>query len=296
MKFVRLALTGALVIGLSACDSNEAPTGQVAATLDGEEFTFLQINQELGSRGDITPEQRGEASQQALRRILQLHILAEEADDRGLGNTPAGASQLERLRKTAMADLLRADIRSSVPETSEDEANQFVADNRLMFAERYILIVRQLVVPQVSRDVIAEMEPIDTLPGIENLLNENAVTFRKTMGTVDSITLSPEVATQIAEVKVGDVYVIPQGNSARINVVLSKEQFPITGDDATRVAKELVFDRRVAGQTSTTLTQLIEKRMKDVVFAEDFKPNPAQEAESVPPPGTPEQSSDETTN
>ena len=274
----RMVLASALVLGLGACGSAEAPTGQVAATLDGEEFTFLQIDQELASRGDIAPEDRAAASREALQRLLQLHILAEEATDRGLDSAPSGASHLERVRKATMADLLKSDIRSSVPETSEDEASQFVADNRLLFAERYILIVRQLVVPAVPADVIAKMEPIDTLPGIQSLLEANSVEYRKTMGTVDSITLDPEVAKQISDLAVGDVYVVPQGGGARVNVIVSKELFPITGDDAVRVAKKLVFDQRVTGQTNTGLNQLVAERMKSVMYADDFAPVAQKEA------------------
>jgi len=282
MLRLRSTLACVLAIGAFACSSEEAPTGQVAATLDGEEFTFLQINQELGMRGNIAPEQRDQASREALRRILQLHIIAEEASNRGLDATPAGAAQLERLEKNALGDLLRADIRSSVPQPSDEEAAQFVADNRVLFAERSILIVRQLVVPEVSSEVIAAMEPIDTLPGIESLLNENAVVYRKTMGTVDFITLAPEVASQIADLAVGDVYVIPQGAGARVNLVVSKEEYPINGEDATRVAKEVLFERRVNGQIESTLRRLVADRMKDVNFAAEFQPNASNEAAEIP--------------
>lgn len=257
-------------LALAACQSDAAPSGQVAATVDGTEITITEVNAELGGASVTDPAQQQLLANRALDAIVSRTIVAKEAMERGLDKTPEGAMMLKRAQQLALVELMRQDLSANAPTISDQEAQRFVADNRSMFAGRTISVVEQLAVPEISPDLIRQMEPIETLAGIRQLLDSNGITYRSSIGTVDSMTLSGEMGEQIRNLGVGDVYVIPQGQGARVNAIRSREPYPITGADAVQVAKELLAGQRTSGQLTTALNQIMELGRQEVRYSDGF--------------------------
>jgi len=277
MSTIRLPLALACVVLLSACDSGGQPSGQVAATVDGTEVTRSQIGVELAASGYGAggAENAGKdaAGRQALGAIVDRTILAAAARERGLDDTPEGAMALQRASDLALVDLLRQDLLKSVPRPSQDEARQFVKDHPDMFDRRFISVVDQLVVPSVSQPILEKLKPLNDLASIQAVLQAGKVPFQRTMGSVDSLTLDPQVVKAIAALGVGDVYIMPAGAGVRINAVRSREAFPVTGGEAERAAREIVFGQRVNGQTNTLFESILAKGRDKVRYADGFKPS-----------------------
>ena len=259
-----------MALALAACQSDSTPSGQVAATVDGEEITITEVNNELGGVSSTDPDEQQTLANQALDAIVSRTIAANAAIERGLDQTPEGAMMLEKARQLALVQLLQQDLNGQAPAVSDQEAQRFVSDNRSMFNDRTISVVEQLAVPEISRELVMQMEPIDTLDGIRQLLDANKIAYRSSLGTMDSLSLAGEVGDQIARLGIGDVYVMPQGGGVRVNAIRSREQFPISGEDATRVAKEMLARQRSAAQTSNALKQIIDTGKQNVSYAENF--------------------------
>lgn len=259
-------------LALASCGSDAAPTGQVAATVDGTEITVSEVNAELGGASLPDPEQQQLLANSALDAIISRTIVADEAIERGLDKTPEGTMALMRARQLALVDLLRRDLIANAPTVSDQEAERFVSDNRQMFAGRTIAIVEQLAVPEIAPELIRQMEPIETLAGIRQLLESNGVEYRSSVGTVDSMTLSGEIGQQVGALAVGDVYVVPQGGGVRVNAIRSREPYPIAGDDAVKVAKELLTGQRTQGQLTAALNQMVEAGKQNVRYSDTFGP------------------------
>src|SRR4029079_16187186 len=81
---------------LCACDSGgkpvtagSEPTGQVVATVNGQEITLRELNAELGAAPPpIDPKAAKAAEQAALRSIIGRKVLAGAAREQGLDKTP----------------------------------------------------------------------------------------------------------------------------------------------------------------------------------------------------------------
>lgn len=255
---------------LSSCGSDSAPSGQVAATVDGEEITVTEVNSELGGAEADNPDQQQELANRALDAIVSRTIVANQAIERGLDQTPEGAMALEKARQLALVELLQSDLRSEVPRPSDTEAEQFVTENPALFRNRKISVVEQLAVPQITTELVRQMEPIDTLSGIRELLDSNGVEYRSSVGTVDMLTLNPEMAQQISGMGVGEVYVLPQGRGVRVNAIRSSEPYPVADDEAVELAREMLMRQRVSSQLSQTLQQMVEQGRENVDYADAF--------------------------
>ena len=282
-------------VALAGCGSNDAPSGQVAATVDGEEVTVSQITNELTSSG-IQPDQNNpELSNQALDTIINRSILAAEARERGLDKTPAGALALQRAQEIALVDLLRQDLQSASPQVSDDEARQFISSNPAMFADRFVSVVDQIVVPVLPDGMMGDLEATESLDEVRAILDARDVEYQNTMGSVDSLTLAPAVARQIVDLGPGEVYILPQGDGARINVVVSRRPYPISGDDSLQLARQFVARQRSTGQADDVFRSILAERKKAVRYADQYAapqtaaPRTNGAAGNAPSPGTPAQ-------
>lgn len=280
----------ATALALASCQSDATPTGQVAATVDGTEITISEVNAELGGVSVPDPEQQQLIANSALDAIISRTIVANEAIERGLDKTPEGAMMLKRAQQLALVELMQRDLAANAPSVSDQEAQRFVADNRSMFAGRTIAVVEQLAVPEIAPELVRQMEPIDTLAGIRQLLDSNGVEYRSSIGTVDSMTLAGDAGRQIAGLAIGDVYVVPQGRGVRVNAIRSREPYPVAGEDAARVAKEMLAGQRVQGQVGAALSQMIELGKQEARYSENFSPpqTPAGVAETPAAVGAPD--------
>lgn len=284
----RLAILAPFLL-LAACGSSDAePTGQVAATVNGQEITVADVNFELGGAGSDNPEQQKLITDAALGSVVNRKILADAAREQGLDETPMAAITLQKAQDLALIDLLRRKMADGVPKPSDDEAQQFMNDNPAMFANRTVSVVDQLAVPRVTQQIVQAMEPIETLAGIRALLDENKVEYSSNVGTVDTLTLPPPAAKQIGQMKIGSVYVVPgQGGGVRVNAVRSVQTVPVTGSRALELAKQMLYNQRVEGQTNQQITNIIKKGRENVSFNEKFKPTeqPKPEASAKPAEG-----------
>ena len=276
---------------VAGCGSGDAPTGQVAATVDGQEVTVSQITNELTSSG-IQPDQNNpQLSNQALDTIINRSILAAEARERGLDKTPAGALALQRAQEIALVDLLRQDLQSTSPQVSDDEARQFLSSNPAKFADRFVSVVEQVVVPTLPKEMMTALEATDTLDEVRSLLDARNIEYQNTMGSVDSLTLAPAIARQIVDLGPGEVYILPQGDGARINAVVSRRPYPISGDAALDLAKQFVAQQRSTGQADSVFRSILTERKKGVKYADQYAAPqaPTNGASGSAPSATPKQ-------
>ena len=278
MRNITSLLAGSLL--LIACESGEAPTGQVAATVDGREITVSQINDELRASGIQANQSNEELVNRALDAIINRSILAAEARERGLDTTPAGSLALQRAQDVAMVDMLRRDIQANSPPPSDDEARQFMSSNPAMFADRFVSVIEQLVVPELPSDVLRELEDVDTLDGVRSVLDERGIKYQTTMGSVDSLTIAPAMAKQIVGLGVGEVYILPQGDGARINAIVSKQTLPIRGEEALRLAQGLVSQQRASSQAESVFRSILDEKRAAVRYADSYAA-PAQPAQGA---------------
>jgi hypothetical protein len=80
-----------LALVASGCDSGstpKAPTGQVVATVDGEEITVRQLQAELSRAVAVPPAQQKEQRRAALNFIVERTVLADEARKEGIDKDP----------------------------------------------------------------------------------------------------------------------------------------------------------------------------------------------------------------
>lgn len=284
-----LTLTGLAV--LTGCSQTSEPAGQVVATVDGEEITASQLDAELGDVRVASPEQQKELRRIALQQIINRYLLAKAAEDQNLADSPSGAMAKRKAEQIAYINLLQQSVTRSVPKVSDDEARQFVLDNPDLFDRRKIFLVEQILVPTPPVSIVAELKPLNTLPEVQAVLAKYSLPTRASIGVIDGLMMEPGAVRQIAELAANTVFILPKNEDLTINLIRETRIEPVTGEQAVRIAKEILQNARATTQINGTIASVLRDGAAKVRYnkAMDLAPKqgpgvPEVAAKSAPTP------------
>ncbi len=272
-------------VALTACgkggSGGAAPTGQVAATVDGKEITTSEVRLELGPLAS-DPQASARAQPAALQSIVNRKILADAAVARGLDKTPTAAITLQKARDLTLIQLLEENVRSTLPKVSPDEAAAYVRDNPQAFAQRQLISVDQLIVGSVKPEIVQQMGPLKTMDEIIALLDKNRVQYRRGAAVIDSLTIPPDAAKQISNLKIDDVFVLPNGNAVMVARIRERQAQPISGDQANQIASQILTTQRTQNMVREQFGKIIKEAQSKVKINEQFQTKTAPGAPAAP--------------
>jgi EpsD family peptidyl-prolyl cis-trans isomerase len=263
---------------LTACSGDDAPTGQVLATVNGTEITSAELNAELNGIRAGNPAEQRELQRAALQSIVNRTLLAQAAEEQGVDDSPMGAMAKRRAEQMATISLYEQQVRGRVPQVSAEEAEQFITDNPAMFGQRRIFLVDQIIVPSPPQALLRALEPLDTMTQVQAELARYNLPTRSTFGVIDAVTMNPSAVRQIVALAPDAVFILPAQGSIRINRIRESQVQPITGPDAVAVATEMLRNQRTEQQLNEAVSGIIQRGQANVRYNPEYQPRPAPRA------------------
>ena len=279
MKYTS-SITVALALMVAACGGKaDVPSGQVVATVDGQEITLADLKAEMSTEDNADANTQA----QALERIIARKLLAAEARRQKLDSTPLAAIVKTQAEETALAQLLARKVTDSVPKVSDDEISEFLRTFPASVTDRRLLAVDQFFVPNIPPKVLEEISKVKTMEAAEAILNANKVTFRRTTTNIDTLSLDPGFANQLVGTEGNDIFVIPTGQTAEIGRIVSSRPEPITGDAARQAARTVMMRQRSVEMVNNSLGKIISDGRRKVQVNPQFqgKAPPASAADAA---------------
>ncbi|MEO8723312.1 MAG: hypothetical protein ABI395_07285 [Sphingobium sp.] len=283
MKPVYAALL-LMTMPLTGCfgKNKDAPTGQVVATIDGDEITAAELTMEMGGVSSTDPATMKRLKSMALQNILNRHILAAQAKKVGVDGTPAAEMAKRKARQIAVIELLQEKMRAGVPAASKEEAQQYVNEHPGSFAQRRIFVVDQIILGAVPADIMKALEPLDTMADVQALLNKRHIASSKTVGVIDALSIDPDAVEKIVSLPPSAVFINRDGGPIRINSIRETQVEPISNDAAVRIAQEKLQNRRVGAQVKSQIDSLLQDGMKNVKLNAEFTSSPIAKGATAP--------------
>ena len=273
MRSGGLIAVAGLAAMLSACGGGGGtPTGQVVATVDGQEITANELRMELGGAKAPNPEAQKELERRALQSIVNRKLLAKAAADQKLDQAPEFAMQKAKADELVAISALERKLAAAVPQPSKQEAERYVSDHPDSFAQRKLFVVDQVVAPGVPQAVLREMQPLKTLDQVENLLTQRGVPHQRAVGAIDGATSDPEMVKKISALPAGEVFVVPNQGGVLINQVREARTDPFTGDRAVAVAQQMLRQRKTAEMVRSQMQQIAAQGASTVKYNADYGP------------------------
>jgi len=276
----------AMLALLSACDDKaKVPTGQVVATVNGEDITVHELNGELQTlQGRIPPDAPKKLVEQAaLQSVVERKMLADVAKKRGLDKNPQFLLAERRVDEGLLVQALQADIAKAVPKTTREAAQKFIDENPQLFAERKIYALEQVQFLRPGNIETLPLAQARTLGDVAGVLAAAKVPFKRVNVEYDALQVNPQLTAEIAKILArnpDEVFVFgdrPQGAPAPVmyaNHVTGSRTEPFIGE------KAIVFAQQVMQRTATQ--KALQTSLKK--FTDEAKPNIKYAAGYSPPP------------
>lgn len=278
LRQIMLAATAVAAISMAGCSSDAEPVGQVVATVDGVEITQSELNSEIGGMRGRNADEQKLIERAALQNIINRNLLADAARERELDKSPEGAMTQKRAEHMALIALLEKSVVSQTPTVSTEEANDFIAEYPQLFGQRKIFLVEQVAVPNNTPKLLKDLEPLNTMPEVQAYLESVKLPSQLSFGVIDALQTDPSITKQIAALAPDAVFVLPQGDSVRINRIRDTQLVPVTGNDAIAIAKQILTNQRRQQQLSDAVQNILKAGQAKVKYGEAFKPTPAPAA------------------
>ena len=247
-KTLMLAAVLPTALMLSGCSQVKKlmggkPAGQVVATVNGEEITTIDLRAEIGNFSSKDPKVMKAAQQQALQQIIMRDLLTQKAKEQKLDKTPEYTVQVRRGEETLLAQLYERKLAAAAAAPSRQDAETYVQSHPLMFADRKILVVDQVVTNpgKLTKEQIA---PLKTLEDVKSLLTSQNMAYQENVAAIDTLSADPRMIEQIEKLPPGEVFVVPRGGAVVFNRVSGARPVPVTGDMAIAYATNALRNQK----------------------------------------------------
>jgi EpsD family peptidyl-prolyl cis-trans isomerase len=278
-KTLRLAVPLACLV-LAGCRldfwngaGKDEPTGQVVATVAGQEITQSELRAEMAGTTTRDPKAQKAAQQTALLSIVRRVVLAKEARAQHLDLDPTVAMAKRRAEDILVVQALERRIARTVPVPSRDEAEQYIFDHPEEFAQRKVFSLEQIRMP-VSGDskLLDQLKPLHSLDEIAALLTRENISFVRGMTMLDSVGKDPKFIAAIMRVPANDVFLVMDKGYWVAGQVRNTMVVPFTGDPATAYALSVLKRAREVEALRRTLNGYFERAGSTVRFNKSYAP------------------------
>jgi EpsD family peptidyl-prolyl cis-trans isomerase len=262
------------------------PSGQVVATVDGQEITTLELRAEMGGFASKDPKVMKAAQQQALQSIIMRRLVAQQAKADKLDKTSDYTIQVQRGEENLLAQMFERKIAQTVPPPTTRDAENFVSDHPDQFANRRILSLDQVIAAPTKVDP-QKFSNLKTLDDVKRLLEAESVPYQEGSAELDTLSAPPTLIEQINKLPPGEVFVVPQRGVLVFNRVSGAKSAPFHGDLATNYAMRALSQQHAQDAVRKRLEALRKGSESKIVYSAGFKPPPPSAATAAPASGAP---------
>jgi peptidyl-prolyl cis-trans isomerase C len=294
LKIVR-TLAPLACVALVACHipgmkDNKAPSGQVVATVDGEEITLSELKAELAGAPRPQNAEAAKAIQEgALRNIIIRKIAAKAAHDQGLDKTPEFAIEKQRVNQNLLTQALQKQLAASVAAPTRQDAEAFIGSHPGMFADRKLVTVDQIrMAAPKTQEELKEFLPLHSLTEFEALLSKKGADYQRSASVIDSGSTDPGMMTQIEKLPPGEPFMVPSAGMVLVNQIRETRPAPFTGDAAVKFAMGALRSQRIQEGVSKGVENLVKGKASLIKYNDAYKPaHPLGAPMTGPKPGAP---------
>jgi len=256
-------LTVFLVIGMTGCEigNEKKPLTQTAAKVNSEEISVHQINYILGRNNisSLPPEQVSKVRREILDRLVDQQLTVEEALQKKLDRAPSTLMALESARREILSRAYIEQLIAAQPKPTRDEAKKYFSEHPLLFVERRIYGIQELVFPASDKltgplhDMVTSGKSMDDIAA---WLKARDVKFSGQSTTRPAEQIPLELLPKLHALKDGQALVLDNEQNVIVMRLVNSQAAPVSEAIALPKIMQFLGNQR-AGET-------IENEMKRI--------------------------------
>ena len=287
-----LAGTAALLLlaALSGCGQKASKSGQALVSIDGEEITASQLNEEL-QRAAVPSAQQPAASKQLLASLVDRQLLLNAAIKDKTDRDPKVVQAIERAKATIIAQSYLQKRVGAPAKPSKAEVQEYFDKHPELFTGRKQLEMRQLIVPTsaVSDELKKAMDSAKTLDDVALWMDQRQIAYSRNEVVRSNADLPAELATKLLALPKGQLFVIREGERSVLVVIVGTRDVPVDLAMATPQIEQYLANTRAKDAAAAELARLRAAAKIEYLnkAAGEAAAQPAAPAPAAPAPAAP---------
>lgn len=255
-KLLSAALIVTFAFGLAACGNKEKKPGQSIASVNGEEITVLQLNDEL-ARANI-PQGQTAPTKQLLESLIDRQLLVNEAIKEKIDRDPQVMQALERTKALVLAQsYLQKRIGTQTPPTKSD-IEEYYGKHPELFSQRKVFEMRQLVIAtkDATSALSSAMDAMKSLEDVAAWLDAQQIKFARAQASRSSTDLPPELVKKLLEMSKGQLFIVREGERTLLVALTDVKDAPVSLDATAQQIGQFLLNKKNKDATDAELARL----------------------------------------
>ncbi|MCC7681178.1 MULTISPECIES: EpsD family peptidyl-prolyl cis-trans isomerase [unclassified Janthinobacterium] len=278
------ALVLLTAVGMAACGNKEKKAGQALASVNGEEITVLQLNEEM-QRANVQAAQQDAASKQLLESLIDRQLLLNEAVKEKMDRDPKVVQAVERAKSLIIAQAYMQKKIGSLPRPGKAEVEAYFEKNPQYFTQRKQFDMRELIIASADMNdaLKAAMDAAKSLDEVAAWLDTHQVKYGRTQLSRSSADLAPELSGKLLAMPKGQLFIIREGDRTLLISLADIKDSPVTLAQAAPQIEQFLTNKKTKDVADAEL-----KRLRATAKIEYLnQPAAGKDAASTVTPATP---------
>jgi len=283
-RLLSAAVGLALAVSLTACGDKKKEPGQSVASVNGEEITVLQLNDEL-ARANVPAAQQQAASKQLLESLIDRQLLVNAALKDKLDRDPKVVQAMERAKALILAQsYLQKRVGAQTPPTKA-EIEDYYAKHPELFSQRKVFDLRQLVLASkdLGADVNKAMDSAKSLEEVAAWLDAHQIKYARAQASRSSTDLPPELSKKLQEMNKGQLFIVREGERALLISLAEVKEAPMTLDVAGQQIGQFLMNKKNKDGADAEMARLRAAAKIEYLNKQDAPAAPAASAPAAAP-------------
>ncbi|ATD63707.1 peptidyl-prolyl cis-trans isomerase, EpsD family [Janthinobacterium svalbardensis] len=217
------------VAGLAACGGDkQKKVGQALASVNGEEITALQLNEEL-QRAGVPAAQQEAASKQLLEALIDRQVVENVALKEKIDRDPKVMQAVERAKALIISQAYMQKKLSGMARPSKAEVEDYFNKHPELFSNRKQFDMRQLLI--ASKDMNDALKQVidksKSLDEVAAWMESNKIGFARAQVSRTTTDLAPELIAKLQAMPKGQLFIINEGERAMLMTIVDIKDVPV---------------------------------------------------------------------
>lgn len=251
---------GAVVLAacavLSAC-GDENNDAQVLATVNGEEITALQINDEL-TRAGVKPSQHDAATQNLLELLIDRKLITDEAMRNNIHRKPEVVQAIERAKAQIIAQAYIKSIETKIAKPSQSEIDDYFQKHQEYFSQRKQYAIQQIVF--ATRDFSNELRlVIDSARSLDNVaawMDRHRIRYARGQISRSTADLPESMVAKLKNMNINQLFIFSDGENSMLNSIFDVTDSPVDAKDAAPQIEQYLINNKYSEVVDAKIAQL----------------------------------------
>ena len=257
---VRLLCTAMVLLavaGLSACGNKEKKSGQALASVNGEEITVLQLNEEM-QRANVQAAQQEAASKQLLESLIDRQLLQNAPATDKPDRDPQLVPPIQRAKPPIYPQAYMQKRIGTIARPTKQEVEEYFHKNPQFFSERKQFDMRELIIASadLTDQLKAALDSATPLDGVAAWLDTNKVKVARTQLSRTSADLAPELSAKLLSMPKGQLFIIREGDRTLLISLADIRDNPATLAQAAPQIEQFLFNKKNKDAADAELKRL----------------------------------------